>query len=68
MTKPVTKQVTKAVTKSVIELNLILQNYQKTDNVWFRYRLRSVSVEIIGQLEFWFRYRTETKIVVSVVH
>ena len=30
--------------------------------------LVTVSAEIIGQLEFRFRYRTETKIVVSVVH
>ena len=30
--------------------------------------LVTVSAEIIGQLEFRFGYRTETKIVVSVVH
>ena len=33
--------------------------------VWVSFK---VSAEIIGQLEFQFQYRTETKIVVSVVH
>ena len=64
MTKPVTKPVTKSVTK----LNRILQFWIKVPETgkFVASVSITVSAEVIGQLEF--QYRTETKIVVSVVH
>ena len=63
MTKPVTKPVTKSVT--ILDRNT--KNGQCVVEAVVSV-LVTVSAEIIGQLEFRFRYRTETKIVVSVVH
>ena len=63
MTKPVTKQSTKAVT--ILDKNT--ENVQCLVKVVVSVSV-TVSAEINGQLEFWFKYQTETKIVVSVVH
>ena len=63
MTKPVTKPVTKSVT--ILDRNT--KNGQCVVEAVVSVSI-TVSAESIGQLEFRFRYRTETKIVVSVVH
>ena len=70
MTKPVTKPVNKSVTKSVTKLYNFGKNTKNGQCVVEAAVSVSVMVlaEIIGQLEFRFRYRAETKIVVSFVH
>ena len=59
MTKPVTKPVT-ILDKNTKNGQCVVETVVSVSV--------TVSAEIIGQLEFRFRYRTETEIVVSVVH
>ena len=58
---------TEPVTKSVTILDRNTKNGQCVVEAVVSVSV-TVSAESIGQLEFRFRYRAETKIVVSVVH
>ena len=59
MTKPVTKPVT-ILDKNTKNGKFVVEAVVSVSVM--------VSAESIGQLEFRFRYQTETKIVVSVIH
>ena len=67
LTKPVSKPVTNQVTKQVTIFDKNTKNGQCVVEAVVSVSV-TVSAESIGQLEFRFRYRTESKIVVSVVH
>ena len=67
MTKPLTKPLTKPVIKPVTIFDKNTKNGQCVVEAVVSVSV-TVSAKSIGQLEFRFWYRTETKIVVSVVH